>query len=875
MSWWRRMLTRPTQAEALLDRELRFHLDQHTDDLVARGMDPEAARRQARLELGGPEQVKEACRDARPTRWLEDLSQDARYAIRALRQRPGFAAVALLTLALGSGATTVMFTVANGVLLKPLPYPDSERIVAVHLHTDAYGDQWGISYPDFLDCQRDCRTLASAAAWTYGGGTISEAGESQYVNGRKISADLFAVLGVPPALGRAFSADEDRAGASPVAIISDRLWQSLYARSADVVGRRFTFDGRPSTIIGVAPAGFRLESEADVFTPLGQDTAPRMRNREANFLHVWARLQPRVPLADAQSELTVVGRRLAAAYPASNAGRGLLAVPLHREVVGEVRSTIWLLSGAVGLVLLIACVNVASLLLARAISREREVAMRVALGATRGRLVRQCLTESAVLALTGGALGVLLAVAGTRPFLALWPGGLPRAAGVQVDWRVLAFAAFVSLGSGVLLGIAPAIRAPAGVEHTLRGVRSTAHSRRAHSVFVMAEIAVAVVLLVAAAMLGRTLVQLSALDPGIDPRNVLITRVAVAPSALADPALIRSAWRDVLERARMLPSVRAAALSDIIPMRVGTNGLGYWTTPAPPPPNTMPIALATSATPDYTAVMNIPVRRGRFFTDLDHAGSEPVVVIDDVLAGHAFGREDPIGKRLFVQAVGPTTVVGVVGHVRHWGLASDDQSPIRDQLYYPLAQVPDRLLPLFSSFMSLAVKTDVPPMTVIEPLRRRLRGRGADQTLYDVRTMEQLARASLDRQRFLLMLFGAFAALAMLLACIGLYGVLAYLTSQRVPEIGVRMALGAKAGDVVWMVLRQSFSMVAIGIGVGMSAGVGAARLLQRFVDGMRPADPVTFAVVIAALATAALVASFVPAQRASRVDPLRALRQD
>jgi predicted permease len=632
--------------------------------------------------------------------------------------------------------------------------------------------------------------------------------------------------------------------------------------------------------VGIAPAGFQLDGEAEVFTPLGQNTEPRMRIREAAFLHVLASLLPSLTLGEAQAELTMLSNHLAEQYPKTDAGRGLRALPLRQELVGDVRSTLWLLLGAVGIVLAIGCVNVASLLLARAVARERELAMRVALGASRGRLVRQCLTESSILGLLGGALGVVFAAAGVRPFVVLWPGTLPRADGLRLDWNVLLFALCLSLITGLLFGLAPALRAPTReLEQSLRaGSRAvTGTSRRLHGAFVIFEIALAIVLLVAAGALGRTVLRLSYLDPGINTRNVLATHVALSPGTLQSPANMRAAWQDVVDRARRVPGVQFAALSDIIPMRVGENGLGYWTTPTPPPPNEMPIALASCVTPDYLNVMGIPLRQGRFFDDHDRLSGEPVIVIDEVLAQHAFPNQDAVGQRLSIQAIaeGPIRVIGVVGHVRHWGLASDDQSQVRDQIYYPFAQIPDHLMRLFSSFMSLAARTTVPPLNLVEPLQRELRGATGDHELYDVHTMGQLASASLARHRFLMMLFSVFAGLALVLACIGIYGVLAYLTGQRVPEMGVRIAMGATASEIVWLVLRQSLAMILAGVAIGTVGALAATRLLAHTTDGMRTVEPLTFAVMIPALVVAALLASFVPARRASRVDPLVALRYD
>jgi predicted permease len=891
MTWWQR-LWRRKQMEEQLEKELRFHLDQYASELIANGHDPEEARRQATLALGGPEQVKEYCRDARGTRWLEDLLQDIRFALRMLRKNRAFAAVALLTLALGTGATTVMFTVVNGVLLKPLPYPEPKELVTVRGQTETwntkmFGEQ-NVAYPDFLDCKRDSRSLEMAGT-LYDGGTVSEPGPPEYVDLRDISSGLFSVLRVNLAHGRAFLPGEDLPGGAPAMILGYSFWQRHFAGRPEALGTSVVLDQKRYTVVGIAPADFRLDGiEPDVYTPIGQNTAAYLQNRSAHPTGIVARLRPGATLANAQAELALIARHLSEEYADTNSGRTFVVQPLRPEV-GDVQSTLWLLLGAVSLVLLIACVNVASLLLARAVSRERELSMRAALGASRSRLVRQCLTESAVLALSGGLLGLLLAYAGMGPFIGLWPGSLPRAEEVHLDWRVMLFAISVSLLSGLLFGLAPALRSPAhGLEQALRaGARTVAGTaRRLHTAFVISEIALAVVLLVAAGMLGRTLLQLSSLDPGVNVNNVLVTRMALSPSTLADPARIRPAWQDVLTRASRVPGVQSVAIVDTFPMRQGNNLFGYSTSADIPPENQQPMTLATSVTPDYLKVMGIPLRRGRFFDDQDRIGNQLVVVIDDVLAKQAFGAQDPVGQRLWIPgtsspfssdstAPDAVLVVGVVGHVRHWGLASDDQAQVRAQLYYNFAQVPEPLLPRWSQLMSVAVRTNVAPLSVVESLRQEVRGATGDQVLYAVRTMDQLASGTLARQRFLLLLFGIFAGLALLLACIGIYGVLAYLTSQRVPEIGVRMALGARPADVMWLVLRQSLGMIFVGVGVGAVAALVAGRVLQHSVEGMRPTEPSALAITVPVLVVSALLASFVPARRASRVDPMTALRQD
>ena len=897
MNWWQRLLRR-NKMEEHLERELRFHLEQHANELIASGVEPSEARRRARLALGGGEQVKEECRDARGTRWVEDFWQDFRYALRMLRQKPGFAAVAILTLALGVGASTVMFTLVNGVLLRPLPYPEADRLVRLQEQTDkvtssVWGNLWAFAYPNYVDCKRESRSL-TMSAWRYNGSTVSVNREAEYVDGIEMNYDLFSLLGVAPVEGRAFLPEDDRPGATPVTIISNGLWQRLYAGNRKAVGSSLTFDGKPYTVVGIMPARFRLnEDEFDVFTPLGQDTSPSMQNRERHpGIQVYARLEPGVTLVQAQAELTLIGHHLAEQFPETNKGRTILVQPLRADV-GDVGSTLWLLLGAASLVLLIACTNVASLLLARAVSRERELAMRVALGAGRGRLVRQCLTESGVLGLSGGLLGVFLAAFGFQWFVGLWPGTLPRAEEVQLDWRVLVFALAVSLASGVLFGLALVLRARfKDVEQTLRAGARTIYgsSRRLQVAFVISEIALAVVLLVSAGMLGRTMLRLAALNPGLNVQNVVTARMALSPATLTNPDAIRAAWPDILDRARSVPGVESIATVDTVPMREGNNRIGYCTTPDIPPADKTPLALGTSVTPDYLKVMGIPLLKGRFIDDHDRLGSEDVIVIDDVMAELAFGKDEPIGKRLWIPGrdtpfsygsdnADAARVVGVVGHVRYWGLAGDDQAQVRAQFYYPFAQVPDPLLRRWSELMSIAVRTSVPPLNLVQTLRQKLRGAadgvGGDQALYEIRTMEQLASDSLSRQRFLLLLFSIFAGLALVLACIGIYGVLAYLTSQRVPEIGIRIALGARPNSVLWMVLRQSAGMIFAGIVIGGAGALAAGRVLQRLVEGMQPAEALTFVITISVLVVAALFASYIPARRASRVDPVVALREE
>lgn len=881
MTWLRRLYSRGRMEEQL-EKELRFHLDQHVADLLAQGQTPEEAKREASLALGGLEQTKEGSRDARGTRWLEDLLADVRYAARTFKKNPGFTAVCLLTLALGIGANTAIFTVVNGVLLKPLSYADPGRLVNVQEKTTwstVWGNVWSFTYPNYVDCRSGVHSLDMAALHDAGGGIVSAPGESAYIDGMEITSNLFSVLGVRLLTGRPFSADEDRPGGPPVAILGFHFWQQRFGGNPAARGMTLVYEGVPRTIVGIAPAGLRIDdAEVDLFTPIGQDTAPMQLSRERHGTVAWARLKSGATLAQANLELAAVGRHLETAYPKSNRGRSFFAEPLRPDV-GAARSTLWLLSGAVSLVLVIACANVASLLLARAMSRERELAMRAALGAGRGRLVRQCLTESAVLGFAGGLLGVVLAVLIVRSFVALWPNGLPRAQDIGIDATVLLFAAGVSLLSGLLCGYTPALRTRLDeLDKTLRaGARTiTGSGRRMHGLFVTVQIALAVVLLVSAGMLGRTMLRLSSLNPGLNVKNLMVSRVALSPGTLTDSARIRATWEAILDRARHVGGIESVAMIDTVPMREGSNPVGYSTSAAPVPENRQPIVLANCTTPDYLKTMGIPLLRGRFLDDRDRFDSESVVVIDDVMAAQAFPGQDAIGKHLWI-GIGPdpVRVVGIVGHVRQWGLAGDDGSHIRAQLYYPFSQVPGQLVRRWSDLMSIVVRTRSDPEAVLASLRHAVSGATSDQVLYETQTMEQLATASLAQQRFLLMLFSVFAGFALLLASVGIYGVLSYLTSRRVPEIGVRIALGATAGQVTRLVLRGSLSMILAGVAFGFAGALAAGQVLRWLVEGLQTIDVLTLIFTISMMIAAALLASFLPARRASRIDPIQALRQE
>lgn len=872
---WLGLRRRPS-SETRLDRELADHVERHVADLVGRGVAPDRARRQAVLELGGLEQVKEACRDVRRTRWLDDLRQDLLYALRLIRHDPRFTAAVVATLALGIGATTTIFTVVDGVLLKPLPFPEPGRLVTMTARSVDSRDSFQyVSRPDFLDARARLGSV-EVCGWVFSAGTLSQPGEPEHVDVFEMSDNLFSVLGVDPALGRSFAATEDAPGAPAVAILGYGFWQRRFAGDPTVVGTTIVLDNIPRTIVGVAPRHFELDGEGELYTPLGQDTAAYLKSRVAHPVRVLGRLKPGRSLTQAAEEVAALGGALATAFPDTNTGRSLHVQPLRPDV-GQVASTLWLLFAAVLLVLATACVNVASLMLARSTARQRELAMRAALGAGRSRLVRQCLAESALLAFAGGLSGVGLAAVAVAPVVAAWPDELPRAAGVVIDWRVLTFAVVVSITSALVFGLAPALRdfgrALPGSLHA--GSRTVAGSfGPMQRTLVAAEIALAILLLTSAGALGRTLLHLARLDPGVRTHDVVVARMALSPSALDTAARMRAAWRDIVERTERLPGVGAVALVDTVPLRVGHNENGYWTSAAVPPEKERPVALSTCVTPGYLDVMGLTLRDGRFFDDHDRLDAPRVIVIDDVLARSAFADSSAVGRDLWIPDMGtePLHVVGVVNHVRYWGLAADDESSVRAQFYYPLAQVPDEWLRRWSELLSIAVRSRTPPAALVPMLRHELRGASNDQVLYDVRTLDALAAGGLARHRFLLSLFTVFAGLSLVLACVGVHGVLTHLTRRRVPEFGIRMAMGATSSDVRSLVLRQSAATIGVGTLVGCAGALAVDRLLRGIVVAMQPVDATTLLATAGVMVLAALVAADRPARFASRVDPTRTL---
>jgi predicted permease len=808
------------------------------------------------------------------------LLQDLKYGLRMLAKSPGFTAVAVLTLALGIGANTAIFSVVNGVLLRPLPYPEPDRLVQVY-ERSAQFNEMSVSYPNFRDWERMNRSFAGMAA--YRGESFNSAGTGQpeHIPGAVVAANFFSVLGVKPLQGRTFTPDEDRQGANPVAIVSEGLWKRRFGGDTAVLGKSLVLDGQVYTVVGVVPRDCHLLDPAEVITPLWQWS--RRMNLERREFHpgirVVGRLRPGVSLAQARADMDNIAHGLAEAYPKTNEGQGTTIVPLKNDIVGDVRPMLLLLQAAVGFVVLIACANVANLLLARSVARKREVAVRIALGASRGRVIRQFLTESVLLSLAGGGIGLLLASWGSAPLLAAVPGGLPRREAVGLDGSVLLFTLLLSLLTGILFGLVPALESsrPDMQEALKEGGRSAVGGqRRTQSALVVSEIALALVLLAGAGLLIRTLQRLWDVNPGLNPQHVLTMQVALSPSLVDDPSAIRTAWRQLLDRVRNIPGVESAAVTILVPLSGDDNEMPFWTSGQPPSSMAqMPEALTYITTPGYPRTMGIPLQRGRYFTEQDSEISRKVVVIDEVLAEHFFPGQDPVGKQLQLYMLGPAEIVGVVGHVKHWGLDADGGAKIRDQLYFPFFQIPDQFMRQGKTGVTLVLRTGSNPVSAISAVSKQVMGPGKDQPVYNVNSMEQLISSSVARRRFLRMVLVIFAGLALTLAAIGIFGVISYSVSRRTHEIGIRMALGAERRDVLRLVVGQGLGLALLGVAIGLAGAFAATRALSSLLYGISPTDPATFLGVSFLLTAVALLACYIPARRATKVDPIVALRYE
>jgi predicted permease len=811
------------------------------------------------------------------------MFQDLRYGARMLLKNPGFTAVVVLTLSLGIGANASLFSVVNGVLLNPLPYPQPEQLITLHQSKPNF-QMGAIPYPNFRDWQKENQTFSKMAISRRTSFSLIGTGEAEQVDGRWVSADFFSVYGIAPALGRDFAPGEDEPGAGPVVLISAELWQRKFNSESEVLGKSLTLDDKSYTIVGVLPASFNLYRGIDVYVPIGQWNTPALQNRSAALsLHGIGRLKPGVTLSQAQADLDRVMRDLAEAYPNNNRGNGASLVPLKELLVGDVRLILWMLLGAVGFVLLIACVNVSNLLLARSTGRTREFAIRAALGAGQWRLVRQLLTESMLLALIGGGLGLALAAWGTKAALGVLPTTLPRSEEIGLDARVLLFTVGISLLTGFLSGLAPAFKTSHWrlSEILKEGGRGAGGGRhRAHGVLVAVEMALALVLLVGAGLMIRTLSALWQVDPGFRPDNVLTFGLRFSPSLRkASPEAIRASVRGLSDNLASMPGVRAVSFSTGAAPLQSEDDLFFWIDGQPKPANTseMSMALVYRVEPGYLAAMDIPLRRGRFFNDQDDERSQPVVVIDEVFARQYFPDTDPIGKGINLGDNVPSQIVGVVGHVNQWSIDSNDTQSLQAQLYQPFRQLSGNPggVGVVLRADGVAGKGGVAQPSLLESIRNVVRSQNTENIIFGPQTLNQVVAESLAAQRFSMMLLNAFAAVALLLASIGLYGVISYLVGQRTHEFGVRVALGAQRSDVLRVVFYHGMKMALGGVALGLVAAAGLTRLLAGMLYGVSATDPATFAVIGLLLVMVALLACFVPAWRATKVDPMIALRQE
>ncbi len=817
------------------------------------------------------------------------LIQDLRYGLRTLARNPGFAVTAVIALALGIGANTAIFSVVNGVLLRPLPYRDPSRLMRLSESSPDFSTM-SVANPNFVDWRDQNRSFASLSAFRWNDYDLTGGGQPEHLSGKMVSADFFRVLGIHPVLGRDFDRRTDRLGASPVVLIGGGLWSRRFGASPAVLGRQLILNGRSYTVVGVVPTSFQLEGNADVYTSLEQWDELMARSREMHpGMYVVGRLKPGVTQSQAQAEMTAIAARLAEAYPKSNAKHGINVVPLTGVVVGNVRPTLLVLLGAVVFVLLIACANVANLLLARFTKRQKEIAIRCAMGAGRGRVVRQLLTESVVLALIGGAAGLAIARWGTQAVLAAVPGGLPRMENIGLDGRVLAFTLGISLLTGIVFGLAPALHVSvADLHETLKeGSRgSSSGHRRLRSLLVVSEVAAALVLLSGAGLMLRTIWSLSGINPGFESRHLLTFSVGLSPANTSSGERILRTLDQILDRVRSVPGVTSAGVSSLLPLGGSDSEIPFYVTgrPRPTSQGDMSWALMYATDPGYLKAMGIPLLRGRYIGPQDMRRGSHVVVIDEVMARTVFPNEDPLGKSIAVadlsgeigsEVAAPMEIVGIAGHVSHWGLDSDATARVRSELYLPLAQIPDQFLRGTAEGSVFVVRTGTDPLATVPAVRAAVLESGHDQPVYGVRTMEQIVTESFADRRFSMLLLGIFAGLALLLAAVGIYGVISYTVAQRTREIGIRMALGAGQADVLKVVVAQGMFPVLAGLAIGLAASFGLTRLMAGMLYGVAAEDPVTFLGVALLLASVALIATLVPARRATRVAPLAALRYE
>jgi putative ABC transport system permease protein len=881
-----RALFRRRAVEKEMDEELRSHFENQVEKLVASGLPREEATRRARLEFGGYEQVKEDCRDARGVRFVETLFQDLRYALRMLRNSPGFTAVAILTLALGVGANTAIFSVVDSVLLRPLPYQNPAGLVMVWENDSQHPNPHNtVSPPDFLDWQSRNSVFAEMAALFDQHANLTGNGLPQEVVLQDVSANFFSVLGVKPIVGPGFTAENGKAGHDNVVVISYGFWKERFAGDAAIIGKIILLDGHEETIVGVAPEDFTwfikdgsfTGAKPEIWSPFVFPASFSDRKGVGRFLTVVARLKPGATVPQAQIQMTAIARQIAEEYPDFNGYWGANVVSVRDQISGDLRPALLILTGAVAFVLLIACANVSSLLLARAAAREREIAVRTAIGASPWRIARQLLTESVLLALIGGAIGVVLSIWGTNLLLAASPKNLFGMRSIPIDWRVLAFAAGATLLAGLLFGFLPShISAHSGISQTLKeGGRGSSAGKRqalARGAFVIAQMSLALVLLVGSGLLIRSFVRLVGVDPGFDASHLLSFKVSLPASKYKDDKALLTFFQQLLGRISRLPGVRSVSMCSVAPFSGLGSATGVHVLSQPERSLVdLPEAAVRVVGPNYFSTMQIPLHAGRNFSGQEMTEERHVVIINQTFADQYLKGVEPLGQKAVVYMKSleeskntPSEIIGVVGDVRQMGL----DTPAEPTVYWPHPE-------LVFSELTILVRTENDPLTLVSAVRSELQQMDPEQPMAAISTMDQLLAGSLSRSRFTMLVLGVFAALALVLACVGIYGVIAYSVLQRKQEFGIRMALGANRRDVLRLVLGQGTRLTLLSIGLGLVAALLVTRLMATLLYGISATDPLTFTAVALLLALVALAACYIPARRATRVDPIVALRYE